>query len=131
MQPASTFAGPQRGWIRAIRDALGMSAAQLGRRMGVSQAAVADLERTERLGTIRLSSLTRAAASMDCQLVYAFIPNERLEAAVRTQAARIVARHADSAHQSMVLEAQGDYAFADDDSAISQLMDSPRLWEES
>src|SRR5450759_1768198 len=104
VQPASAFAVPRKGWIRAIRDALGMSAAQLGRRMKVSQAAIADLERTEQQGTIRLSSLARAAQAMDCQLVYAFVPNAKLEDTVRAQAQRTLARHAQSTHQSMALE---------------------------
>ena len=31
------LARPNKGWIRALRDALGMSSADLARRMGVSQ----------------------------------------------------------------------------------------------
>lgn len=131
IEPASAYAVPQKGWIRAVRDALGMSAVQLGRRMKVSQAAVSDLERTEQLGTIQISSLVRAAEAMDCRLVYAFIPNGTLEETVRSQALRHIAGHAEATHQSMVLESQGDYALGtEDEAAIEQLMKSPRLWDE-
>ena len=52
---------PQKGWIRAVRDALGMTAAQLGARMGVSQPTVKKLEVSETEDTIRLATLRRVA----------------------------------------------------------------------
>ena len=47
---------PPRGWIRAIREAFGMTGGQLGRRLGVSQSTVQKLERSEQEGTIQLAS---------------------------------------------------------------------------
>ena len=40
-KPESRFAVPPKGWIRAIRDALGMHAFQLGKRLGMTQQGVA------------------------------------------------------------------------------------------
>ena len=34
--PLDRFAVPPKGWIRAIRDAIGMTGAQLGKRVGTS-----------------------------------------------------------------------------------------------
>ncbi|MBS0312545.1 MAG: helix-turn-helix domain-containing protein, partial [Proteobacteria bacterium] len=38
---------PPRGWVKAIREALGMTSAQLAKRMGVSQPRVFTLEQAE------------------------------------------------------------------------------------
>jgi DNA-binding MarR family transcriptional regulator len=38
---------PRAGWIRTLREALGMTATQLARRMGVAQPTVTKLEQSE------------------------------------------------------------------------------------
>ena len=92
---------PHRGWIRAIRDALGMSTTELAARMGVSQQSVTDLERSEVRETIKLDTLRRAADALDCDLVYVLVPRGGLDDAVWTQARRQAARHvAQVAHHS-------------------------------
>lgn len=97
---------PNKGWIRAIRDALGMSGSELAARMGVSQQVVSEIERNERQFTVKLETLARAAAAMDCDLVYAFVPRTTLEETVRAQARRKAAHHlAHVAHHGR-LEAQ-------------------------
>lgn len=87
------LARPQSGWIRAVRDALGMSGTELAARMGVSQQVVSEIERNERQATARLETLSRAAAAMDCELVYALVPRTTLEETVRTQARRKAIYH--------------------------------------
>lgn len=90
---------PNKGWIRAVRDALGMSGSELAARMGVSQQVVSEIERNERNATVRLDTLSRAAAAMDCELVYALVPRTTLEESVRAQARRKAVRHlAEVAH---------------------------------
>ena len=82
------LARPNKGWIRALRDALGMSSADLARRMGVSQQRVPAIERGEQDMTIKLDTLMRAAAALDCELVYALVPRTSLDDMVRGQARR-------------------------------------------
>ena len=84
---------PNKGWIRAIRDALGMSGTELAARMGVSQQVVSEIERSEQQSTAKLATLARAAAAMDCDLVYALVPQTTLEETVRVQARRKAAHH--------------------------------------
>jgi predicted DNA-binding mobile mystery protein A len=79
---------PDRGWIRVIREALGMSTYDLGRRMGVTASRVCQLERAELDGRIRLCTLERVAASLNCNLFYVLVPNEPLEQIVLQQARR-------------------------------------------
>src|SRR5262245_47394175 len=74
-------ARPHRGWIRAIRDGLGMSTAEMGKRMGAIQQNVSGLERAEQHGTIKLDTLRRAADALDCDLIYVLLPRKGLEEA--------------------------------------------------
>lgn len=80
------LARPHRGWVRAIRDSLGMTAAELGRRMGTTQQAVVALEKGELRGSVRLETLERAADAMNCELVYAMVPRTSLDKIVNARA---------------------------------------------
>src|SRR5450631_2010983 len=130
LTPSST-ARPAGGWVRAIRDALGMSAAELGQRMGTSQVAVTKLEASERAEGARLSTLTRAANALGCDLVYAFVPRAPLEAQVRAQAEGILARDFAGVVNSMRLEDQGvseDVASDTRDELIARISAERGLW---
>ncbi|MBK8840867.1 MAG: helix-turn-helix domain-containing protein [Hyphomonadaceae bacterium] len=70
---------PARGWIKAIREALGMTTAQLAARMGVAQPRITELEKREAGRVVTLQSLERAAEALDCRLVYILVPNDSLE----------------------------------------------------
>jgi predicted DNA-binding mobile mystery protein A len=98
---------PPKGWIRAIRDSLGMSGKQLAQRLNIAAQNVDVLERSEAANTIQLKTLRKVATALDCSLVYALVPNTSLESMV-TSRAREIARHdlGRVAH-SMKLEAQG------------------------
>ena len=129
LQPATRYAVPRLGWIRAIRDALGMTAADLATRMHVSGASVRSLEKKEMTGGIRLSSLRRAAEALDCTLVYAFIPNTTLEQTVETQARLVLDRQRGRAHQTMLLEAQDErWVLSTPEAQLQTVIDSGRLW---
>ena len=76
MGPSVRQSKPVRGWIKAIREALGMTAEQLAKRLGVKQPSVVALEQSEAKGTIELATLRRVAEALDCTLVYALVPNK-------------------------------------------------------
>jgi predicted DNA-binding mobile mystery protein A len=100
------FAPPVRGWIKAIREALGMSTVQLGKRLRVKQPSVIALEQSEAKGTMQLATLRRVAEALDCTLVYALVPNKPLEEIVREQARAFVRRRLEPVEHSMALENQ-------------------------
>lgn len=104
--PASRFVPPMRGWIKAIRAALGMSSAQLAKRLGIKQPSVVALEQSEVKGTIALATLRRVAEALDCTLVYALVPNRPLEVAVRDRARMFARRRLEPVEHSMRLEGQ-------------------------
>lgn len=97
---------PPRGWVKAIREALGMTSAQLAKRLGVSQPRVVAIEQAEAKGTITLDSLERAAHALDCRLVYALVPRQPLDALVEERAAQLANKRLDSTRHTMALEAQ-------------------------
>jgi predicted DNA-binding mobile mystery protein A len=100
------FARPVHGWIRAIREALGMTTRQLSRRMRVAQSSILDFEKSEVDDTIKLSTLRRAAEALDCTLVYALVPNKPLATIVRDRARRIIRNQLAPVEHSMTLEDQ-------------------------
>lgn len=97
---------PTHGWVRAIRDSLGMNARQLATRLNLSQAAVTQLEHTEAQGTIRLDTLRRAADALNCDLMYTLIPRLPLDEMVMNQARLRARRDINSIDQTMRLENQ-------------------------
>jgi predicted DNA-binding mobile mystery protein A len=86
---AQTAARPQKGWIRAIREAVGVSAAELGRILGTSRQLPLQFEKAEAEGSITLKSLRNVANALDCDLVYALVPRA---GSMREDRPRAVAR---------------------------------------
>jgi predicted DNA-binding mobile mystery protein A len=97
---------PPYGWIKAIRDALGMTAAQLGHRLGVTRQRVLALEHAEITGAVTLDSLERAAHALDCRVVYALVPRKPLDALVRDRALLLARERLRTTSHSMTLESQ-------------------------
>ena len=65
---------PTRGWLRAVREAIGARQEAIAKRMGVQRQSYARLETTETRGTISLSTLQKAAEAMDCDVIYYLVP---------------------------------------------------------
>ncbi len=106
LRPVSRYAPPNRGWIKAIRQALGMSTSQLAKRLQVKQPSVIALEQSEAKGTMQMATMRRVAEALDCTLVYALVPNKPLEAMVRDRARSFARRRLEPVEHSMLLEDQ-------------------------
>lgn len=124
---------PPKGWIRVIREALGMSGVQLARRLAIRPQSVEALESSEASGTIRIESLRRVAEALDCTLVYALVPNTSLEDAVSRRARKIAIRDLGRVTHTMKLEAQqtsDDDLDARIDAYIRDHLNERELWKE-
>lgn len=106
LKNSDALARPPRGWVRAIRQALGMTTAQLGKRIGVTQSRAFDIEKAEVSGKITLDSLERAAKALDCRVVYALVPRQPLETLAEERALKKARSRLQSTSHSMALEAQ-------------------------
>jgi predicted DNA-binding mobile mystery protein A len=123
---------PAGGWIRAIRESLGMTTSQLAERMGVSQARVTQVEHGEVERSLRLSTLDRAAEALNCRVIYALLPHEPLEEMVRRQAKAIAGDAVASTSHNMRLEDQAPDARIVEllvDEIANELVDAPGLWK--
>lgn len=120
LENPDVFARPPRGWVKAIREALGMTADQLGRRMGVSRQRALELEESEARGAVTLESLERAAHSLDCRLVYALVPRTSLDALVQQRATKVARKQLRVTGHSMALEDQA-VDTADEDEQLRRL----------
>lgn len=97
---------PSGGWLRAIRQALGMTTRQAAKLVGVTQAAVVDVERSEAKGDIALATLKRYAAALDCEVSYVLVPKRPLQEMVEERADRIARDQVSRVRHSMALEDQ-------------------------
>jgi predicted DNA-binding mobile mystery protein A len=135
LRPLARAQRPPKGWLRAVRDALGMTTAQLGKRLGVSQPRIVELEQSEVSGGVTLNTLQRAAEALGCRLVYALVPDRPLADTVRERAELVATRQVNAVAQSMRLE---DQEVTDREVAkelqrqqVERLLRRPaRLWDE-
>src|SRR6266568_3505722 len=65
---------PRRGWLRSLREALGISMREVARKMRKTPQTVASFEKSEAADRITLQTLRHYAEAMDCELVYAIVP---------------------------------------------------------
>jgi predicted DNA-binding mobile mystery protein A len=135
LRPLARSARPPKGWLRAVRDALGMTTAQLARRIGVSQPRIVELEQAEVSGAVTLHSLQRAAEALGCRVIYALVPDRPLADVVRARAELVADKQLASVQHTMTLE---DQAVRDRganklmrEMYIRNLLQKPaRLWDE-
>ena len=97
--PANTLRTPPGGWIATVRKALGMSGAQLGKRLSLKRGRISQAELAEADGRVTLRTMQEVAEAMGCRFVYAIVPasgelTDIIEAQARRKATEIVSRAA-------------------------------------
>jgi predicted DNA-binding mobile mystery protein A len=134
--PLLSVTTPPKGWIRAIRDALGMTAKQLASRLGVAQQAVARIEKEELVGSATIKTMRRIADHLNCVFVYGFVPRTSLEETVSSQARKVASKRLAQASQTMSLENQA-LSKRENEKVLSELVDElirtlpSNLWNKS
>jgi predicted DNA-binding mobile mystery protein A len=106
-QAARKVPRPSKGWIRTIRQALGVSSGELARRLGTSRQLPLQLEKGEAEDRITLKSLRAVANALDCDLVYALVPRaDNIQGLMETRARAEAKKHVLGVEHSMALENQ-------------------------
>lgn len=100
----SELGAPPDGWIRVLRQALGMTTEQLAARMKVTRQAVLQLEAAERNRSATWTSLRKAAEAMDCEVAYAVVPRGSLRQVLLRQGRKQAERHVGRIAHSMKLD---------------------------
>jgi predicted DNA-binding mobile mystery protein A len=105
---------PARGWLRAVREAIGLGQEVVAKKLTIKRQSYAQLETAEERGSITIASLQRAAEALDCELVYFVMPRATI-AATYGELAQLhdpLFKHLQASEHSMALEGQavGDLA---------------------
>ena len=98
---------PPNGWIKAIRNGIGMSMEQLGKKLSITKQAVMDIEKREKKGAITIKSMQEIAKVIDMKFVYGFVPNAgSLEQMIETRSLEIATKIVQRTSTTMKLEDQ-------------------------
>jgi predicted DNA-binding mobile mystery protein A len=128
-QPLRALPRPPHGWVRSVREALGMSTTALGARLGITGGAVTRLEQSEAADRIRLDTLRRAADALGCDLVYVLVPRRPLTAVVRDRARELAHLQVAAVEQTMRLEDQATGKASEmEDQLAERLLERGGLW---
>ena len=100
---------PPLGWIKTIRNSIGMSMEQLGKKLSITKQAVKDIENRELKGSITIKSMKEIANVLDMTLVYGFVPNaDSLEEMIEKRALEIAKIIVQRTSNTMKLEDQAN-----------------------
>ncbi|MNL20937.1 helix-turn-helix protein [compost metagenome] len=98
---------PKYGWVKEIRQALGMTMQDLGARLGVIKQRIERIEKDEVSGKLTLQTLQESAEALNCEFVYFFVPKgEGLQKSLEEQARKTARDIVRSTEHTMQLEAQ-------------------------
>ena len=95
---------PPQGWLRTIRELLGMTTTQFAKKIGVSQPRVFNMEKNEK--KLKISTMEKIADSLNCDFVYAIVPRENIDDIIYNQAKREALKILKNVNRNMGLENQ-------------------------
>ena len=132
---AGLSARPPTGWLKTLRQALGMPATHLARRLGVVPSTVTRLEASEADDTISLATLRRAAEALGCELQYALVPRQSLADTLEARATQLARTRMGAVAHTMALEDQAtssDIVASQTRALAEELLKGPRreLWRQ-
>ena len=135
-RPVLDISIPMKGWIRAVRSALGMNGSQFARRLNVTRQRISQIEEEELAGSTTLKTMRRLAERLDCRFVYGFVPKTSLAQTVRDQARKVAKKRLSQASRTMALEDQA-LSKEENDEILVEMVDEladtlpSTLWDES
>lgn len=100
------YSRPKAGWVKTVRNALGMTTQQLAERMGLARGRIVQLENAEKNDAVTLRSLKKAAEAMNCELIYAIVPKKSLFRIIQIRAGEVAEETVEYVSHSMALEKQ-------------------------
>ena len=116
-----------------MRKTLGMTTAQLARKLDVAQSRVCEIEKGEVHDQMTLKTLRATAEAMGCRLDYAFIPEKPIEGLLKERALQVAREHVAYVSHHMALEDQALSAQEQEKQIAElaeELLKTPRkLWE--
>lgn len=96
-------------WLKTTREALGIPAMILAKKIGISQPTLVNLEKSELNEKITIESLKKIAKALHCELKYAIVPEfpfNSFEDIVDAQVEKAVKKEILEMNHTMLLEKQ-------------------------
>ncbi len=121
---------PPQGWIKTLREFLGMTTSQFAKKIGVTQPRVINIEKNEK--NLKISTMEKIADSLNCEFVYMLVPREKIDDILYKKARQKALKILNKVNQNMQLEDQ--LAKTDEllEDLIEELLDGnlARIWDE-
>lgn len=76
LRPLKALSLPEKGWVKDIRESLGISITQMAKRLGTTRQGFQKLELGEQQQGITIRTLRRVAEALNCRLIYVLVPKE-------------------------------------------------------
>lgn len=95
---------PLQGWIKTIRELLGMTSIQFSKKLKVSQPRLAVIEKNEK--NLKLSTMEKIADELNCDFVYALVPRENVNDIIYNRAKQKALNIVTKVNNNMSLENQ-------------------------
>ncbi len=95
---------PLQGWIKTIRELLGMTTVQFAKRLKVSQPRLTFIEKNEK--NLKLSTMEKIADELNCDFVYALVPREKVNDIIYNRAKQKALNIVTKVNNNMSLENQ-------------------------
>lgn len=95
---------PLQGWIKTIRELLGMTTIQFAKRLKVSQPRLTFIEKNEK--NLKLSTMEKIADELNCDFVYALVPRENVNDIIYNRAKQKALNIVTKVNNNMSLENQ-------------------------
>ena len=135
--PVRALKPPPGGWIASVRGALGMSGAELGRRLSLKRGRISQVEKAELEGRVTLRTMQRTAEALGCRFVYAIIPasgdlSDVIKAQAHVKAIEVVTRAA--THMALEQQSLSDAQNTEKIERLTQVLAAdppPRFWDKS
>ena len=102
------FSVPEDGWIALARSMLGITKAQLAKKLKISPQRLGVIEKGEKGKTVKLKTLVKVANELNCNLYYCFVPKYKtFEKLLEAKIDAYVEKKIQAIQKTMQLESQG------------------------
>ena len=95
---------PLQGWIKTIRELLGMTTIQFSKKLKISQPRLVFMEKNEK--NLKLSTMEKIADELNCDFVYALVPREKINNIIYNRAKQKALQIITKVNNNMSLENQ-------------------------
>jgi predicted DNA-binding mobile mystery protein A len=101
---------PHGGWIKNLRESLGMSLRQLAGRLDISPQSLSEIEKAECEGRITLATFQKVARALSAEVQVSLRPSAPIEQMILDQARKVASRLTRNTQVHMALENQATSA---------------------